>query len=496
MNERGLVEVPENAVRDESLAFGLTAPQLGISGAAVGLAALLNLLPLPLPFKVVLVLTGAGPIVLAAILPIRGEPAYRWLVRAIRYRRGRRTWHARFEPLPDKSQLSVVAHAAPVTGQEVVPRGTAMHWRVWSLRSTVAAAPQAALDAGRDPRAPVARSAVPAGSEVRPMGEQAARLRIVGTEEDGSPEGDPSDGDGELQEQPLAVPHVLPGLRLVCVLGFAGGVGKTTLTVEIATFVAARARVRPIEGPEQGLRVLILDAARVASAVGLRLGLEPAALSAAWGHRIWREPGAIGELAKPTHWRTDVVTLPPHPQFAERDGHGADSGQPAFGVLEADALLEGAQRAGYHLVVADLGGVLEDGHRQLIDQADLVLGIVRPTLESLPDVFRMASVLRAQGMGRKLGLVANAAADDTEIGRLAHEVEVPLLGRIPADAAFTSAADRGEPAWSFSSSLAGEIGEVGRAAWPLLPDQPSPARRGRPLLRIPRHAVPAPENER
>ncbi len=30
MNERGLVDVPENALRDEPIAFGLTAVQLGI----------------------------------------------------------------------------------------------------------------------------------------------------------------------------------------------------------------------------------------------------------------------------------------------------------------------------------------------------------------------------------------------------------------------------------------------------------------------------------
>ena len=171
-------------------------------------------------------------------------------------------------------------------------------------------------------------------------------------------------------------------------------------------------------------------------------------------------------------------------------------GQPAFGVLEADALLEGAQRAGYHLVVADLGSVLEDGHRQLIDQSDLVLGIIRPTLESLPDIFRLASVLRAQGMGRKLGLIANAADDDTEIRRLAHEVDVPLLGRIPPDPAFTTAADRGEPAWSFSSSLAGPIADAARAAWPLLPESRAQARPRRSLLRIARDAVPAPGSER
>ena len=497
MNERGLVEVPENAVRDETLAFGLGAPQLGICGLAVGFGALLNLAPLWLPLKLVLLLAIVAPILLAAILPIRGEPAYRWIVRAIRYRRGRRMWQASLEPLPDKRQISGAREDALAGVQKTVSRRTGMRWRVWSVRSTpVETAPYAVLATGRNPTDPVAGDPAPDGQEERPMGEQAARLRIVGSNEDGSPEGEPPDDDGEARERPFAIPHVLPGLRLVCVLGFAGGTGKTTLTVEIATLVAARARIRPIDGAEQSVRVLILDAARVASAVGLRLGLEPAALSAAWSHRIWREPSAVGELAKQSRWQADVVTLPPHPQLAERDGQGGDAGSPAFGVLEADALLEGAQRAGYHLVVADLGSVLEDGHRQLIDQSDVVLGIIRPTLESLPDIFRMTSVLRAQGMGRKLGLIANAADDDTEIRRLAHEVDVPLLGRIPPDPAFTNAADRGEPAWSFSSSLAGPIAGAARSAWPLLTDRPAQPRPRRSLLRIARDAVPAPGTER
>jgi Mrp family chromosome partitioning ATPase len=497
MNERGLVEVPENAVRDETLAFGLTAPQLGICGLAVGFGALLNLAPLWLPIKLVVLLIVVAPILLAAILPIRGEPAYRWIVRAIRYRRGRRTWHASLEQLPDKPQLSDARDDVLAGGQKTVSRRTAMRWRVWSVRSTpVETAPYAASAIGGTQASPVPDVGVSTGQEGRPMAEQAARLRIVGSDEDRSPEGEPPDDDGEARERPLAIPHVLPGLRLVSVLGFAGGTGKTTLTLEIATLIAARARIRPIDGDEQGVRVLILDAARVASAVGLRLGLEPAALSAAWSHRIWREPSAVGELAKQSRWQADVVTLPPHPQLAERDGQGGEPGQPAFGILEADALLEGAQRAGYHLVVADLGSVLEDGHRQLIDQADLVLGIIRPTLESLPDIFRLASVLRAQGMGRKLGFIANAADDDTEIRRLAHEVDVPLLGRIPPDPAFTTAADRGEPAWSFSSSVASSIADAARAAWPLLPESDGQARPRRSLLRVARDAVPAPGSER
>lgn len=322
------------------------------------------------------------------------------------------------------------------------------------------------------------------------MGERTVRLRVVELDDEG-PAPDRSNTEGAPRERPSAIPHVLPGLRVVAITSFAGGVGKTTLAVEIATLVASRARIRSLEGTEQAVRVLILDASRLASAVGLRLGLDPAALAAAWSHRIWRDPSAVGDLAQGTRWGVDVLTLPPHPQLTERDGQ-TEPGQGAFGAVEADALLEGVQRAGYHLLVADLGGILEDGHRQLIDQADVVLGVVRPTLESLPDVFRLATVLRSQGMGRKLGIVANGADDDTEVKRLAREVDVPLLGRVGMDPVFTVAADRGEPAWSIAPARTGELVGVARAAWPLLSDAPGRMTRRRSVLRAVRDAMPAP----
>ena len=112
------------------------------------------------------------------------------------------------------------------------------------------------------------------------MGERTVRLRVVELDDDEGPAPDRSDTDGAPHERPSAIPHVLPGLRVVAVTSFAGGVGKTTLAVEIATLVASRARIRSLEGAEQAVRVLVLDAARLASAVGLRLGLDPAALSA------------------------------------------------------------------------------------------------------------------------------------------------------------------------------------------------------------------------
>ena len=464
-----LVDVPENAVREEPLAFGLTAPQLLLCGIAVGVGALIQLLPVWIAIQIVLTVLLAGPVLLAAILPIRGEPAYRWFIRWIRYLRGPRTWHVSADEDPHKSEISGEVH-------HVVP-------------PPLATASEEILD-GQEMRVDPAGDSAPSVREQTSMGERTVRLRVVELDDEG-PAPDRSNTEGAPHERPSAIPHVLPGMRIVAVTSFAGGVGKTTLAVEIATLVASRARIRSLEGSEQAVRVLVLDAARLASAVGLRLGLDPAALAAAWSHRIWRDPSAVGELARGTRWGVDVLTIPPHPQLTERDGQ-VEPRQGVFGAVEADALLEGAQRAGYHLLVADLGGVLEDGHRQLIDQADVVLGVVRPTLESLPDVFRLANVLRSQGMGRKLGIVANGADDDTEVKRLAREADVPLLGRVSVDPAFTVAADRGEPAWSIAPARTGELVGVARAAWPLLGDAPGRTTRRRSVLRAVRDAMPAP----
>jgi hypothetical protein len=95
--EHDLVEVPENAIRDEPLAFGLTAPQLGLAGAAAAVAFVLNLLPIWLPVRLTLAILVAAPIFGVAVISIRGEPGYRWLLRFVRYARSERRW---FVPTP------------------------------------------------------------------------------------------------------------------------------------------------------------------------------------------------------------------------------------------------------------------------------------------------------------------------------------------------------------------------------------------------------------
>ena len=90
--EHDLIEVPENAIRDDPLAFGLTASQLGLAGAAAAVAFVLNLLPIWLPVRLGLAILLGAPIFAVAVISIRGEPGYRWLLRFVRFARSERRW--------------------------------------------------------------------------------------------------------------------------------------------------------------------------------------------------------------------------------------------------------------------------------------------------------------------------------------------------------------------------------------------------------------------
>jgi Mrp family chromosome partitioning ATPase len=433
MNDRGLIDVPENAIRDEPIAFGLTGIQLGICGGAVLVAAIVNLLPIWEVIRVILVLLLAGPVFLAAALPVRGEPAYRWLVRAVRYRRGRRVWAASLT-VTDKSQLSDVRDNAkpPSEVQELRPR------RSWqgSENTKTAASPVSP-----------AEPAEPGPATVEPMSmrHEPVRLAVV------KPDIDDADasfaaGQGEAAERPPVVPHVLPGLRVACFLSFVGGTGRTTLAVEAASLVAQRARYQTMDGDERPVRVLVVDANRLASAVGLRLGLSPVALSSAWLPRFWLEPSAVGELAVRSGAGPAVLTLPPHHQLSVSELHPMTEPPPEFTPLAARAIIRGAEDSGYQLLVADLAASLEEGHRELIDKADVVIGVIRPTAESVAEPFRLAEVVRHMDAGRKLVLVASMALEEDPVRRWAAEAGLPFAARVGRHAAFDDAAQRGEPA--------------------------------------------------
>jgi MinD-like ATPase involved in chromosome partitioning or flagellar assembly len=446
VNERGLVEVPENAVRDEPIAFGLTAVQLGICASAVLVAAILNLLPIWEPIRLVLALVGAGPIALAAALPVRGEPAYRWIVRAIRHRRGRRVWQAKLLE-PDKPEISGDGHAADT--QRQADRPVDRESDLFPSESITAE--DAVGETVSDARG---------AREREQMQERRPRLRVL------------LGGDERTSEPPLderasaPVPHLLGQLHVVCLLSFAGGVGKTTLSVEAASLVGSRARYRTLDGEERPVRVLLLDAARTSPAAHLRLGLDPAQVSRLLTRYDWPDALTFEKRAVATRFGVTLLSLPQLPL----QGLGPEL---AFGPIEAAGILDAAEQAGFQLVVVDLGTQLEDGHRHLIGQADVVLGVVSPRVEALPDVLRITSYIRALGAGRKLGLVANVASDEGSLPTLADGEQVPIVATVPRLPAFDAAGDRGVPAWTDDPDAEHVLRPLATAAWPLFPGVPS-----------------------
>ena len=479
MNDRGLVEVPENAVSDEPIAFGLTGIQLGICGVAVLLAAALNLLPVWEPIRIVLIVLGAGPIALAAALPVQGEPAYRWLIRAIRYLRGRRTWQAdlvganavtaRTAGVADKPQMSGADQTAgsPAGGIDEGP--------TWQIGDNTATTPQRASSPTGEASPDEAPRRFPQAREQVTMGETPLlRPHPLRTEHEGSDE-PPAAATRGRPEHRTPVPHLLPGLRIAAFTSFAGGVGKTTLAAEVATLVAARARYRTLDGEELALRVLLLDASRVtAGAAGIRLGIDGEALSKASNPARWHHPRSVEDLVVSTRSGVDVALAPAHPMTLGAELQ-PEPERELFRADHVDDFLDGAREAGYQLLVVDLGSHLEDGHRHLIDRSDLVLGIIRPTLESLPDVHRLATVLRGMGAGRKLALVANLADDDQAVRQHAHDYGLSIAGAVPTNPAFVDACERGEPAWTLDPGIERSIRGVAATVWPLLTDGPAAA---------------------
>lgn len=485
MNERGLVEVPENAVRDEPIAFGLTGVQLGICGIAVLVAAALNLLPVWEPIRLVLMVVVAGPVALAAALPVQGEPAYRWLIRAVRYLRGRRRWQAVLATPGTPATSSAEAADKPLVSDDEYPAkrpamgpGGSPTWQVGDNTGT---APQRATSPIGEASLDEASGRRPPAREQVVMGDvQLLRPHPLRSEDDGSDEPPGSPTLGRLEPR-TPVPHLLPGLRIAAFASFAGGVGKTTLAVEAATLIAARARYRTLDGDELPLRVLLLDASRVtAGAAGIRLRLDGGSISTAANPARWRQPRSVEDLAVPTRFGVDVALAPAHPMTLGPELQ-PEPERELFRADHVDDFLEGAREAGYQLLITDLGSHLEDGHRHLIDRADLVLGVIRPTLESLPDVHRLASVTRGMGAGRKLSLVANLADDDRPVRQHAHEYGLAVAGAVPINPAFVTACERGEPAWSIDATLEPAIRGVAATVWPLLTDG-APSPRGGGLL--------------
>ena len=462
MSRDDLVEVPEYALGEERIAFGLTAPQLAILVGAGLLAATLNLLPLWAPAKLLVIAVLAGPAAVTAVLHIRGEPAYRWLLRAIRYWRAPRVWRPVVLEL-DASSKPAVSSDVQDGSPTAEPSGP--------VRAVTASeeANGGAVASGADNQdtAEVAEPSLPqTPPEVEEQGDMDGKvIRLQPREPDLSETDSDEAGRGEERLPSPPLPYVFPIPRLVCLLSFAGGVGKTTLAVELASYLAAKARYRSPDDRAHAVEVLLIDASRLAPAVGLRLGLSPRALSEAWRWVDRHDAGAVAATIRPVRDHLSLLSLAPAANYLAAEPSWLPEAE--FTPGAAAAVIEAAHRAGSVLAIADLGTRLEAGHARLTDEAQLVIGVVRPTVESLPDLYRLSEWLRRAGAGNRLAFVANQCADDAEAASIAREVGAPLLAALPASPAVAAAGERGEPGWPHDAAFAAGLERLATALWPM-----------------------------
>ena len=244
-----------------------------------------------------------------------------------------------------------------------------------------------------------------------------------------------SDIAGQVQAQQERLRRRLAGVRaIVAVLSGKGGVGKSSVTANLATCFAL-----------DGWRVGVLDAdlngptmAKILGVRGGKLVVREGAVEPprnALGIKVMSMDLLLPSDATPLTW----------------DAPTQDEAHTWRGTMEANALRE-------FLADTDWGELdlllldLPPGTDRLATVTSLVPSLAGTVVVTIPSdvsqlVVRKSLTLAAQGRAPLLGLVENMAGlfPGPDVAALAREAGTPFLGRIPFDAELARAADAGEP---------------------------------------------------
>jgi ATP-binding protein involved in chromosome partitioning len=236
---------------------------------------------------------------------------------------------------------------------------------------------------------------------------------------------------------------VPPTAKVILVASGKGGVGKSSITVNLATGLAAR-----------GYRVGVLDADIWGFSVPRMLGVEG---------RLAGDPGSKKILPHTLHvdggdhgpgGDIEVVSM----------GHLVDDEKTALmwrGLMLNRAVqhfLEDVRWGDLDYLVVDMPpgtGDVQMGLAQKLPRAEMI--VVTTPARSAQKVAARAAVMGRNNYLRIAGVVENMTAFVNEAGtvyelfgsgggaELAHEIGAPLLGSIPIDSAVASGGDQGKP---------------------------------------------------
>ncbi|HEV3231820.1 MAG TPA: PrgI family protein [Candidatus Dormibacteraeota bacterium] len=475
--------VPQGLDIEDRLAFGLTAPHLAYLVLALLSAYAVVGAPTPelLRYPAAMLIGGCG--VALAWGRFAGRPLDQWAWLWLRF-------HLRPRRSPDAPRVvgdggapggggsttrraparNTEIHSAPIRNAPLglahtgsahtgsartgsAPTGSAPR-RSSPMHSSPAdgdTAPPSGTVTGRD-------QATPAG-DFRDRDEDTPRIiRLPGTE---AAQANPARPDNEASPAPhghIPAPVFMAGTQRIAFFSLKGGVGKTTLAVETAAYLARHGRWRDSpSAPERPLQVAVLDLDMQSANVSMRLGLTHPTI---WDLVVDPEPGAEEiETCLVRHDRSGLrALLGPPKSVSTADGR-------ALAITRVARVLSHLDDAGCHLVLMDLGSEVNELTTYAMEAAQRIYYVITPTASSVQDAYRGVEVLRRMGQRRKLRIVLNQARGSFDTGEMMADLGLRLDARVKRDEAFVEAETRHQPACLGGATA---IAELAAAIYPAL----------------------------
>jgi MinD superfamily P-loop ATPase len=240
----------------------------------------------------------------------------------------------------------------------------------------------------------------------------------------------------------LGEEHRLQRAKRVVFFSLKGGVGRTTLSVELACWLA---RFGTPGGAGPGpLRVAIVDADPASPSVALRLGIP----------QPIRPPSGAGmETVQLRVMHRSGVQVLCHGS-APFQHHGLDTRL----IDDLDSLDDDRFDVCIVDVAADLGTAAV-----ALQQADDILVVITPTASGVHDTYRTTEALRRAGLRDRLACVVNRARVEADVSVTVGDLGLRVVAEVPEDPAVLDAEDTHSPrVLGEASGFSRAIGDVAR----------------------------------
>jgi Flp pilus assembly CpaE family ATPase len=222
------------------------------------------------------------------------------------------------------------------------------------------------------------------------------------------------DGKGPIIESDQGISTTGGGPKratIVAVFNPKGGVGKTTISMNLATTLQVR----------RGQRVLLVDADTVTGHIANSLGLDQVkTVDDAWedDRHEGIEPRTLAQLATHHANGLEVAVLTTQP---------LESGN-LDPLLVGDAL--SFSRRGYDFIIVDMHPSYGPINRAIFERADRILVPITPDVPALRAGVQLSGLAEELGLRDKLAMVVNRANSGVSVADMERTVGMPALALI------------------------------------------------------------------